>query len=343
MQRPVPTCLLLLAAIALASQCPAQRARRLEDVEVENLRVERRNFTSKAIDGEASYLVYVPRDYDEPANAEKQYPLVLWLHGMFENCMRFHLRGGAAVLDAATGDGTLPPCIFVCAEVGSRSMYVNRPGKRWEDLVHEDLLEHLEATFRLNKERDQRAICGVSMGGMAALRIAFNHPDKFGTVATHSAAVFPDDPASLPPQFQQFARRLGLDEVFGDPIDEGPWRAANPLSIAMRADPDKLSTLRIYFDAGDRDRYQFHLGNQQLHALLDQREVDHTFRLIEGGGHSWGADFQHDTLPHSFSLIGRAFRGESAARRGLESLQRQLPRDEQKPDAKGGSGKRSGV
>ena len=87
------------------------------------------------------YGVYLPTGYDDPANKDRQWPLIIWLHGMWEDHMRFHHRGGAPLLDEAVSDGKLPPCIFVTANGGRSSMYVNREDERWEDLISEDLLQ----------------------------------------------------------------------------------------------------------------------------------------------------------------------------------------------------------
>jgi hypothetical protein len=38
--------------------------------------------------------------------------------------------------------------------------------------------------------------------------------------------------------------------------------------------------------------------------------VPHTWRLIEGGGHSWGSGFQDNTLPYSFAMVGAMFAGK---------------------------------
>jgi hypothetical protein len=103
------------------------------------------------------------------------------------------------------------------------------------------------------------------------------------------------------------AQRLGLDEVFGNPIQKDPWQKANPLCLANAAPLEQLQSLRIYFDAGSNDRYGFAAGNELLHQALDRRKVQHTWRLIEGGGHSWGAGFQDQTLPFSFGVVGAMF------------------------------------
>lgn len=329
-----------LLAAAAAPLC-AQRQRQRVDpasITLDSFTAKEVHFRSDAIEEDVKYLVYLPKDYDDPAQAETKWPLVVWLHGMFEDDMRFHVRGGAPMLDAAVKDGKLPPCVFVCPNGGRTSMYVNRKDKKYEDLVTKDLLAHLAATYRISDRRDQRAIMGVSMGGMAALRIAFTQPELFGAVAVHSSAVLPENPEQLPDRMKGMVKQLGLTEVFGDPIEMEPWQKANPLCLAMKTDPKKLDGLQIYFDAGTNDRFGFADGNEQLHAVLQREHIEHTWRLIQGGGHSWGDDFQGEALPHSLAAVGAMFQRAAAKNSALQGLG---GKDEAKkdgaptPDAKG--------
>ena len=313
--------LALATAPALLAQAPEPKGgdrprrerREAAPVELKNFTFREEKFHSAAINRDHPFGIYLPTGYDDLANKDKQWPVVIWLHGMWEDHLRFHQRGGAPVLDQCVGDGKLPPCIFVTANGGRTSMYLNRKDERWEDQITKDLLEHLSKNFRASDKREQRAIMGVSMGGMAALRIAFTKPELFGAVGAHSSAVFGEDPEQLPDRLKSRAKDLGLDEVFGNPIQKEPWQKANPLCLANDTDPKVLSTLRIYFDAGTDDRYGFAAGNQLLHEALDKHKVAHTWRLIEGGGHSWGAGFQDQTLPYSFKMVGEMFAGKAPA------------------------------
>lgn len=312
----LPALTLFAMAATLVAQNgdrPRRDRREAPPVELKNLTFKTESFHSDAVGKDMEIGVYLPKDYDDAKNKDTKWPLVVWLHGMFEDHMRFHVRGGAAVLDQCTGDGKLPPCVFVSAHGGSTSMYFNRKDARWEDLITVDLLAHLAKNYRISDKREQRAIMGVSMGGMAALRIAFTKPELFGAVGAHSSAVFEEDPEKLPERMKGMASRLGLDEVFGNPIQKEPWQKANPLCIANATDAKVLSSLRIYFDAGTDDRYGFAVGNKMLHEALEKKGVPHTWRLIEGGGHSWGAGFQDQTLPYSFGMVGEMFTGKKPA------------------------------
>jgi S-formylglutathione hydrolase len=338
----IQTPLVLLAiASTLTAHAAAQGGRRRNvdpsSIKLETMTFAEKSFASDAIGEDVQYGVYLPKDYDDEKNKDAKYPLVVWLHGMFEDHMRFHGRGGAPVLDAAIKDGKLPPCIFVCPNGGRTSMYVNRKDKKYEDLVTKDLLAHINTTYRVSDVRENRAILGVSMGGMAALRIAFHEPELFGAVGVHSAAILPEDPNNLPDRMKGAAKQFGLADVFGDPIEKDPWEKANPLCIARTLTPKAMKGLRVYFDAGTDDRYGFAVGNEALHKAFDEKGIEHTWRLIEGGGHSWGAGFQDQTLPFSFAMVGEMFSQAAAKKTGLGDLKDSVGgkadgEDKSKPD-----------
>jgi len=279
-------------------------------VEMKNFTFTTKTFHSDAVASDMPYGIYLPKDYDAPDKKDVQWPLVIWLHGMFEDHMRFHGRGvGAPVLDQAVTDGNLPPCVFVLANGGSTSMYINAgKGREYQDLVEKDLLAHVSQNYRVRQDRGGRALMGISMGGMAALRIGFTDPDRFGTIAVHSSAVFPEDPDQLSPQIKGAAKRFGFSDVFGDPIDKEKWAATNPLGIAKKIDAAGLHGLRIFFDAGTDDRYQFGKSNGMLHDVLTEKKVEHTWTLVQGGGHAWGSGFQESSLVASLTFVGDGFK-----------------------------------
>lgn len=329
MRSPTPVVLALctLVLAPLSAQEPGGRRRGRppsQPVELKHFTYQEKSFHSDAVDRDMPYSVFLPEGYDDEANAKTTYPLVIWLHGMFEDHNRFHDRGtGAPVLDEMVGDGKLPPCIFVCANGGRTSMYVNRKDEKWEDLITKDLLGYLEKNYRVSPDRGQRALMGISMGGMAALKIAFKHPELFGTVAVHSSAVLPEDPADLPEGMKRQASRMGLDEVFGNPIEKDVWAQENPIALADKADNKSLKGLRIYFDAGTQDRFGFAAGNGELDKVLTKNEIDHTWDLVQGGGHAWGSGFKPESLKHSLAFVGQGFAAAAAAakaRSGLSGL-----------------------
>jgi S-formylglutathione hydrolase FrmB len=310
--------LALFVALPLAAQ---RQDRRAPPVELKHLTFAEKEFESKALKQKVAYGIYLPKDYGAEANAKTRYPLVLWLHGMFEDHRRFHGRGGASVLDELTGSGAIPPLAFVTVNGGRASFYLNgKESGANEDAIVVDLLAHLNETYRLHDDREHRAIMGVSMGGFGALNLALRNPSKFGAVAAHSAAIFPADPENLPERFKNLisgsAGRLRLDTLFGVPPDPELWRKNNPLHLAETLEAATLRQMRIYFDCGDKDSYGFAEPNQALHELLKKRKIPHTFELIEGGGHGWRSGYNEGALPESLKFVGAAF----SARAGLRGI-----------------------
>lgn len=292
---------------------------------LEHLTFQERSFQSPALGRTVNYGVFLPKEYETPEAKERRYPLLLWLHGMFEDHRRFGVRGGAQVLDRMVGAGDLPAVVFVTANGDRASFYVNgKDTEAYEDLIVKDLLAHLGQTYRIAESREQRAILGVSMGGFGALKIALKHPELFGTVAAHSAAILPPDPDNLGPRFKRmlesdFGRRMGLDRIYGNPIDKAKWRAENPIALAETIAKDQVRGLQIYFDCGSADRYEFDETNLALHEALDKRGIAHTWKLVDGGGHGWESGYNGKCLPESLAFVARALSAK-AGRAGLEGL-----------------------
>ena len=64
---------------------------------------------------------------------------------------------------------------------------------------------------------------------------------------------------------------------------------------------------KIYFDAGDSDRYGFAPANEALHEALEKREIEHTWELVKGGEHAWGSGSTQKQLPKSLEFVGKSF------------------------------------
>jgi len=335
MPTPKTALLCCLLAIPLDAQ-RGRESRRAPKLEHGVFEIER--FESEAIDGKAEYGIYLPNGYHDEANAERRYPLVIWLHGLNEDHQRFHRRGGAAVLDEMVGAEDFPQAIFVTPN-GGRSFYINGgDAKRYEDLITVDLMEHIERTYRVAAKRSQRALMGVSMGGYGALKIALRHPQLFGVVAAHSAAILPRDPSTLEDKFPWLKRWGGAQRLarslFGDPLDQERWDAENVLAIGDGLDRAELAGMKIYIDCGDEDRYGFAEPNGELHEILSEKKISHTWRLVEGGDHGWRSNYNQRALPHSLKFVAAAW----AAGKGTSGLEGLFRRGD--PDETGrGSGK----
>jgi len=253
------------------------------------------SFESASVGTQVSYVVDLPPSYDD---SSKRYPVVYALHGLFEGAGFWERRGLARELSRLRSSGAVPDLAVVAVD-GGNSFFVNAPGGRYEDLVTKDLIAHVESTYRVERGPRHRTLLGISMGGYAALRIAFTHPGLFAAVATHSAMLLESPPSAAQGAGQWHMR--AFHGVFGNPIDEALWTGNDPLVLARSA--DAASCPRLYLDCGAQDRYGLPRGHRILVRVLEERSVPHTFTLPPG---DHGYDFVRGRLATSLSFLAAA-------------------------------------
>lgn len=74
-------------------------------------------------------------------------------------------------------------------ELTKGSMYVNSPYTgQYEDYIVQDVLAHVDATYRTLATKQHRALMGHSMGGYGTMSVCLRHPEKFGTAVALSPA-----------------------------------------------------------------------------------------------------------------------------------------------------------
>ncbi len=275
-----------LAAVLAASAVPA------------SAEVRPGTFTSAALGREVAYVVDLPASYD--TSGTRKYPVVYALHGLFEGSGFWERRGLASALATLRAAGGLPEFLVVAVD-GGNSFFVNAPAGRYEDLVAKDLIAHVESSYRVVAGREGRAFLGVSMGGYGALHIAFSQPGLVKAVATHSAMLLEAIPAA-----SQGARRgqmAAFNQVFGDPIDVELWARNDPLALARTLDAKQAPAL--YLDCGAEDRYGLANGHRDLHRILEERGVAHSFELPPG---DHGYEFVRARIEKSLRFLGEALR-----------------------------------
>jgi S-formylglutathione hydrolase FrmB len=239
-----------------------------------------------------SYCVDLPADY---ASSNKRYPVLYYLHGLFENERSWAERGGKEILDGLLAKGQLGPFLMIMPDAG-KTFYVNSfDGKvRYEDFFIQELVPYIDQHYRTVADRAERGIFGISMGGYGALHLAMRHADIFGSVSAQSAALLPKFP-DPPPTTGHWRFYAGLLEgAFGSPINGPYFDANNPLTLAEH--PEAFGNLKIYFDCGDQDRYGFDAGNKLLDQILTTKHFPHEYSL-RSGGHGWDYEDQYMQYP----------------------------------------------
>ena len=265
-------------------------------------RVEYGEFQSASLGRAVRYAVSLPPSYD--VKTKQRYPLVIFLHGLFNDERDWEKEGIETKLAALRTAGKVGDYV-VAMPYGANSFYLNgKDGTRYEDAVVKDFLPFIEGKYRTQADARHRLIEGISMGGYGALLIAFKHPELFTGVVAHSAALFdslPQPPAAPTDRYGGFRYNLAT-KLFGAPPDAEYFQSNNPLYLA-KANAAKIKNLKIYFDVGEQDRYGFDAGNRQLDEVLTAAGVKHEYHLAPGG-HGWS--FLADRTEPGFTFVWNA-------------------------------------
>jgi S-formylglutathione hydrolase FrmB len=190
---------------------------------------------------------------------------------------------------------------LVVAPDGWDTFYINsRDGKTlYGNFFLREFIPFIERAYRVRAERAARGITGFSMGGYGALRIGFAHPELFGSVSAHSAALMRDPPQGVNAGASagNLAARI-LTNVFGNPIDREFWDLNSAFLLAKK-NSVLLTKTKIYFDCGTEDSYGFNRGASEMDQALNSLKIPHEFHLYPGG-HSVSYLLAHREASYEF-------------------------------------------
>lgn len=132
---------------------------------------------------QTSVGVNIITPYDN-LNEKKGEPCVLYLlHGLFGS--QYAWVTGSNIARYVKGSN-----IAVVMPDFNNTFYVNSSAHiNYLDFAAYELVDFIENTFRVSSAREDNFICGLSMGGYGAYRIAFERPEKFSAAVSLSGAL----------------------------------------------------------------------------------------------------------------------------------------------------------
>jgi hypothetical protein len=136
-------------------------------------------YTSVALHGGGSFLVYLPPGY---ASTTRHYPVLYLLHGNDQPDTAFLQIGLQGELDRLIARHAIPPLIAVMIQGGrGANNWRNIGSQHYESYVLEvqELIDRMLPTVAA---RNARAIAGDSMGGYGAMNVALSNPYRFSVV-----------------------------------------------------------------------------------------------------------------------------------------------------------------
>jgi len=256
---------LSLAACRRAPQVQEDHPRLPSGVTVQDV-----SFFSAALQRQMPYRVYLPAKIPPG----QRLPVVYLLHGG-NGGYRDWSNDSEVAQYAARG------LILVMVE-GAFSYYMNAAGKpedKYEDYLVNDLISDVETRFPAARGRENRAIVGISMGGFAAIKLAFSRPELFVFVSAFSPSI-----DILHRRFS--VKRIGewwrIRSIFG-PSGSETRESRDPFHLVQSADP--AVTPYIYLTAGEQEPLLE--PNRRFAARLLERHFAFEFHT-KPGGHDWG-------------------------------------------------------
>lgn len=210
---------------------------------------------SKYLDREVMVDLYLPPNF---SNTKVDYP-VLFLHdgqdlermdftnllttAYQEKALDFHLVVGIVAGDRMQEYGT--GVIEDYAGRGNRSAQHN-------DFILKELLPLLHQEYRARKEDFQHSVAGFSLGGLAAVYLAWKHPKYFRTVGIFSGSLW--------------WRSMPYNEQYPD---------ANLIMHRIVDTSTKRPNLKLWFQAGTNDE----TSDRNQNGVIDA--IDDTLFLIK--------------------------------------------------------------
>ena len=167
--------------------------------------VHHHTYTSKVVQGlernQSEYYVYTPPGYDP--RAATKYPVLYLLHGWSDTAAGWTNIGHANdIFDNLIAAGTIRPMVVVMPLGYGEMSFVRSGSGVWDQpatvssntslfskALLTEILPQVETLYNVSAKREDRAITGLSMGGLESLTVGLGHADQFAYVGGFSSAV----------------------------------------------------------------------------------------------------------------------------------------------------------
>lgn len=160
-------------------------------------RVQQILFPSASTSTSRRAFVYTPPEYDR--EKKKRFPVLYLQHGWGEDETAWTSQGHAnLIMDNLIAAGGTKPFIIVMTY--GMTNEVKRGGLRnfdvtpFQTVLVDELIPYIDANFRTLADQPDRAMAGLSMGGMETKTITLARPDVFSHYALLSGGIYaPED------------------------------------------------------------------------------------------------------------------------------------------------------
>ena len=150
-------------------------------------------FPSKSTDTSRRAFIYTPPGYSK--ESKNRYPVLYLQHGWGEDETAWSNQGHAnLIMDNMIAEGKIKPFIIVMTygmtnemKFGSIRSFDIKP---FQTVLVDELIPYVDANFRTLANQSNRAMVGLSMGGMETHAITLARPDVFSYYALLSGGTY---------------------------------------------------------------------------------------------------------------------------------------------------------
>jgi enterochelin esterase-like enzyme len=186
-----------------------------EDSDIAHGTVHHHFYKSAVVGDNRDFYVYTPPGYDP--NASTKYPVLYLLHGYSDDASGWTAVGKAnLILDNLIAEQKAKPMIVIMP-LGYGAPEIVQPTKvfganfnnaelreknfsRFSAALSDEVIPLVERTYKVESNREARAIAGLSMGGAESLLTGVNRLDLFSWVGAFSSGGLGVDYAAAFPQ-----------------------------------------------------------------------------------------------------------------------------------------------
>ena len=172
----------------------------LKDVPHGDIRIKK--YFSKTTNTWRQAYIYTPPGYDA---SKDKYPVMYLLHGGGEDERGWATQGKAdAILDNLIADKKAKPMLIVMIDGNfstGLSGFNERALQTFENELKQTVIPFVESNYRVAAGADNRALAGLSMGGLQTLYAGIKNTDQFAYLGVFSSGWWANQPDLSNPQY----------------------------------------------------------------------------------------------------------------------------------------------
>ncbi len=194
-------------------------------------------YPSKFGGGQRRMHVYTPPGYE---TGRGSYPVLYLIHGGGDSDDSWPTVGRAGfILDNLIADGKAKPMIVVMADGNAGPQGQVMTGDPALEPFVPDLMQsiipYVERSYRVSRRPQDRALAGLSMGGIQTMNAGFSNLAAFSSLGVFSSGFFPDDEkifdAKMAPAMKSAASKLKVFYVAYGQTDIAKVQAESNLKM----------------------------------------------------------------------------------------------------------------